>query len=166
MTWLRAGLRELPGFIPPKNVPHPLLTDNSKQKRSNRAGVNGRERKEREGGYFQFQLHRWLKYSNFKISFHRKLARLKFNSRRADMRMCTLILVHIYLLKKGIRMQNSRERDNSTLQTHYECIFTGATNTDKTEVRHEDLAVEPKYSWGLSPGQGEGIGSLSKYPHT
>lgn len=31
-----------------KNMLHPLLTDNSKQKRSSRAGVNGRERKGRE----------------------------------------------------------------------------------------------------------------------
>lgn len=78
MTWLRAGLRELPGFILPKTkkkkkVLHPLLVDDSKQKEKTKkrrnseegTGKGGGEKggKEENGGYFQFQLHRWLKYS-------------------------------------------------------------------------------------------------------
>lgn len=52
----------------PKTCSTLSFADDSKQNQSNRAGVNG-GREGGERGYFQFQLHRWLKYStSFKIS--------------------------------------------------------------------------------------------------
>lgn len=80
MTWLRAGLRELPGFILPKTKkkkkkksapPSPrrrLKTKRKNKKTAQQWGRNGKRGgekggKEENGGYFQFQLHRWLKYS-------------------------------------------------------------------------------------------------------
>lgn len=83
----------------PKNVLHPLLSDESKQNRSNRAGMNGRGRKgETEGGNGSIFSFSYIDDSNIppasKISspkqkFHRKLTCLKFNGRRADMHMGT-----------------------------------------------------------------------------
>lgn len=159
MTWLRAGLRELPGSILQKRAPPSLRwrlkTKTEKQSRSEGEGKRGKARQGGERGYFQFQLHPWLKYSSrFKIfwlkKFHRKLACLKFHSRWADAHM-----------RQG--------RQPHTPNKHSVC--SRSTNTATSGVSDENQAVVPPLPKSQNTAEvclwvTGATDSLSKQPHT
>lgn len=184
MTWLRAGLRELPGFILPKKekkkkVLHPLLVDDSKQKEKNKKnkkteqqwGGNGRRGgekggKEENGGYFQFQLHRWLKYST---AFQNLLtaaevpqeALLVWNS-TAGAQTCTCAPSHSGTWRHAHMQKWSRHTGNNCM-SQINFVEDPRTLILKSEMRicHSLKAKIQVWLWVR-----KGRGSLSKCPHT
>ncbi len=83
--------------------------------------------------------------------------------------MRTVTLVHIYT--KGTHMQNGRHRGNGTHQINTAHNCGRASHAATTGVRDEDLAAalalpESQNTAEVCLRVREGIGSLSKYPHT
>lgn len=174
MTWLRAGLRELPGFILPKTKkksapPSPRRRLKTKRKNKKNGATVRKERekggKEENGGYFQFQLHRWLKYST---AFQNLLtaaevpqeALLVWNS-TAGTQTCTCAPSHSGTWRHAKMKQTHRQ------QLHEPNKFCGRSTNTNIEVRDEDLPL-PK---SQNPAEvwlwvRKGRGSLSKCPHT
>lgn len=184
MTWLRAGLRELPGFILPKTKkkekksapPSPRRRLKTKRKNKKNGATVRKERekggrKGREGGewgLFSVSVtsmtqifHRLSKSPHCSRSSTGSFACLKFNGGRADMHMRTLTLGHMKACTHAKMKQTHRQ------QLHEPNKFCGRSTNTNIEVRDEDLPL-PK---SQNPAEvwlwvRKGRGSLSKCPHT